>query len=308
LITVHRTKIFFCTGGSKIYRKGFLLIVLFITISVLNNCASLNIYGGHPIAADSINCDRGSVCADIRTGKYYINVNGTKREFILTLPEDYDNSKSYPLIFGWHGLGLSAFSVASSGYSGILKASENQAIFIAGQGLPTVHPTMGIQSGWDNRNDRDVAFVWTLINWAESNMNIDESRIFSAGGSYGAMFSNLLACRLGNKIRAIASMSGSFWQVGIENPYAQCDRKKVAAWFSHGINDPYVLYETGEFVRDYFIRVNECSSSYTKITPRGCVRYNDCATGYPVVWCKVFSGHRSLGYAGKEIWEFFSQF
>ncbi len=189
-----------------------------------------------------------------------------------------------------------------------MKASENQAIFIAGQGLPESIPIVGSGPGWNNRNDKDVAFVRNLINWAELNMNIDESRIFSTGGSYGGMFSNLLACRLGNKIRAIASMSGSFWQVGIENPYAQCDRKKVATWFAHGINDRGVVYETGEFVRDYFIIVNDCSFSYTKVTPRGCIKYNDCASGYPVVWCKHGMGHNTPSYAGKEIWDFFSQF
>ena len=296
------------------FRKGFLLIVLFITISVLNNCASTRPYRGTPIDADSINCDTGSGCADIRTGKYFINVNGIKREFIVTLPENYDHSKSYPLIFAWHAGLRSAIGVASGSgyvtgaYFGILKASENQAIFIAGQGLPEVFLGMHFKSGWNNRNDRDVAFVWTLIKWAESNLRIDESRIFSTGHSYGAMFSNLLACRLGNKIRAIASMSGSFWQVGIENPYAQCYRKKVAAWFAHGKNDRGVVYETGEFVRDYFIRANECSFSYTEITPRGCIRYNDCASGYPVVWCKHSIGHAIPKYAGKEIWDFFSQF
>jgi len=271
-------------------------------------------YGGKAQDADSIDCEARIGCADIRTGKYFIDVNGTKREFIVTLPENYDHSKSYPLIFAWHGFGGSAMGVASGSfyrtgaYFGILKASENQAIFISGQGLPEFIPGMGSGAGWNNRNDRDVAFVWTLINWAESNMSIDESRIFSTGHSYAAMFSNLLACRLGNKIRAIASMSGSFWQVGIENPYIQCDRNKVAAWFAHGKNDRGVVYETGEFVRDYFIRVNECSFSYTKITPRGCIRYNDCATGYPVVWCKHSKGHTEPSYAGKEIWDFFSQF
>lgn len=296
------------------YRKGFLLVVLFITIFSLNNCASIKRYSGKPIDADSINCDTGIGCPDIRTGKYFIDVNGTKREFIVTLPENYDHSKSYPLILAWPGLGGSAIGVASgSGYTkgeyfGILKASENQAIFVSGQGLPEVIPGWGSKAGWNNRNDRDVTFAWSLINWAESNMSIDESRIFSTGMSYGGMFSNLLACRLGNKIRAIASMSGSFWQVGIENPYAQCYRKKVAAWFAHGRNDRGVVYETGEFVRDYFIRVNECSFSYTEITPRGCIRYNDCASGYPVVWCKHSIGHAIPKYAGKEIWDFFSQF
>ena len=90
------------------YRKEFLLIILLITIFVLNNCASIKPYKGKPLDADSINCEAGIGCADIRTGKYFIDIKGIKREFILTLPEDYDNSKSYPLIFAWHGLGGSA--------------------------------------------------------------------------------------------------------------------------------------------------------------------------------------------------------
>jgi len=295
-------------------KKAILLITLFITVLALSHCASVSMYRDDPIDADNIDCEAGSDCAEIRTGRYYIDVNGIKREFIVTLPENYDHSKSYPLILAWHAGGRSAIDVASGSgfqrgaYFGILKTSDNQAIFIAGQGLPEVFLGMRLESGWNNRNDRDVEFAWSLIKWAESNLRIDESRIFSTGMSYGAMFSNLLACRLGNKIRAIASMSGSFWQVGIENPYAQCDRKKVATWFAHGINDGGVVYETGEFVRDYFVRVNGCSFSYTKITPSGCIRYNDCASGYPVVWCKHSRGHEIPKYAGKEIWNFFSQF
>jgi hypothetical protein len=130
---------------SKMYRKGFLPITLFITIFVLNNCASLKGYGGKAQDADNINCEAGIGCADIRTGKYYINVNGLRRRFIVTLPENYDSSKSYPLIFAWHGFGGSAIGVASASprtrkgpYYDILRASENQAIFIAGQGLTTM--------------------------------------------------------------------------------------------------------------------------------------------------------------------------
>ncbi len=72
------------------YRKGFLLITLPIIIFVLNNCAYISIYKGDPIDADSINYDAASEFVEIRTGKYFINVNGTKREFFVTLPENYD--------------------------------------------------------------------------------------------------------------------------------------------------------------------------------------------------------------------------
>ena len=293
------------------YTKGFLPVILCITIYVLTSCASTKKYRDNPVNADSINCDRENSCTNIRTGKYFINVDGTIREFILTLPENYDNSRTYPLIFVWHGLGGSAIGVASGSrfrgepYFGLFKASENQAIFIAGQGLSSV---IRAWSGWDNKNGRDVAFVRKLMNWAELNMSIDESRIFSTGMSYGGMFSNLLACRLGNKIRAIASMSGSFQIYGVQYPYNQCKGEKVAAWFAHGTDDRYVVYKDGEAARDYFTSVNGCSSSFTKATPAGCIMYNGCDTGYPVVWCRHKGGHYIPKYAGEEIWNFFNRF
>lgn len=167
---------------------------------------------------------------------------------------------------------------------------------------------MGTGPGWQNINGRDVAFVRILINWAKSNLNIDETRIFSIGMSYGAMFSNLLACKLGNQIRAIASMSGSFGGIGIRNPTEECKKEYVAAWFAHSPDDQIVPYSKGEEARDYFIETNECSNTLSKTTFRGCATYNDCAGGYPVVWCSHRKGHAVPGYVGKEVWKFFSQF
>ena len=137
--------------NNKICRKRYLLITVFIALFVLSSCASTKPYRGSSIDADSIKCDKGSRCADIRTGKYFIDVGGIKRRFIVTLPENYDHSKSYPLIFAWHGFGGSAYGVASgyyrSPYFGILRASENQAIFIAGHGLVTLIPGLVMVPG-----------------------------------------------------------------------------------------------------------------------------------------------------------------
>ncbi len=295
-------------------RKGLVILALFTAIVVLNNCAYNSVYRGKPLDADIISGDTENGPVDISSGKYFINVNGMKRDFIVTMPESYDKAKSYPLIFAWHGFGGSAIGVAVGAgstirpYYGLLRASENQAIFIAGQGLPTFIPGMGSNYGWDNRNGRDIAFVNTLINWAKLNLSIDESRVFCIGFSYGAMFSNLLACKLGNKIRAIASIAGSLFDIGIGNPQIQCKGENVATWLAHAPNDLVVPYSKGEAVYHYFIDINECGNSYTKIKPDGCVRINDCIIGYPVVWCVHKGGHTVPLYVGREAWDFFSQF
>jgi poly(3-hydroxybutyrate) depolymerase len=294
------------------FRKVFLLFTLFITVLILNNCVST----GKSSEVVAIPYNSGTGGDGIQSGKYSVKVHGTKRDFVLTLPENYDKTGSYPLVLAWHGLGGTAEIVASGGgifikepYFGLLEASENQAIFIAGQGLVGPGPPgMKANTGWGNRNGRDIAFVKSLIDWAELNLPIDKSRIFSIGFSYGGGFTNLIACRLGNRIRAIASISGHLKFRDIKNPSKQCRREQVAAWFAHAQNDRYVAYKSGAEVRDLFMDVNECGETYRELPQDGCVRINDCADGYPVVWCSHQRGHTVPDYTGKEAWDFFSQF
>jgi poly(3-hydroxybutyrate) depolymerase len=247
-----------------------------------------------------------TVCGDtpVDSGKYTIDVEGEEREFILTLPDDYDNTKAYPLVLAWHGWTDSADNTEAGGYFGLLPASDNQAIFVAGQGLDA----LGVGPGWENKDGRDVAFVETLLAWLRRSVCYDEARVFSVGFSYGGMFSNLLACELGSVFRAIAPVAGSFMHIGVTEPDTQCVGEKVAAFYVHATNDAVVSYESGEEARDYFLGINGCDDSTTEVTPEGCVRYDGCDDAYPIVWCTHEGNHSVPSFVGEGAWEFFSQF
>lgn len=292
-------------------RKIIPFFAFFIALLVLNNCVSTNA----PTDGIATPYDSNMKSDTVKSGKYYIKVHGKKRDFILTLPDNYDSSKSYPLVLAWHGMGGNIHSVAAGGdvfikkpYYGLLEASDNRAIFIAGQGL--LLPARGEKpnTGWGNKNGNDIAFAEALISWAESSLSIDSSRIFSIGFSMGGMFSNMIACKLGSKIRAIASISGHMGFPGMYNPDKQCKGEKVAAWFAHGQADRFVKYKGGEKGRDFFKEINECGDSSTREAEYGCTRINGCSDGYPVVWCSHPGGHVVPPYTGKEVWKFFSQF
>ena len=68
------------------------------------------------------------------SGMATIDVMGTSRSYIMTLPQNYDPAKPYKLIFAWHGLGGTAQQIASNWY-GLSRMSQSSAIFVAGQGL-----------------------------------------------------------------------------------------------------------------------------------------------------------------------------
>jgi hypothetical protein len=50
------------------------------------------------------------------SGRTSIDVNGSMREYILRLPDNYDPRRPYRLAFGWHQLSGSAESIAGRGY------------------------------------------------------------------------------------------------------------------------------------------------------------------------------------------------
>jgi poly(3-hydroxybutyrate) depolymerase len=265
------------------------------------------------------------------SGPMTIDVDGTMREYIVKVPANYDPMKPYRLIFAWHGLGGSAMQVAQGfggGYYGLESRAMGSAIFIAGQGLPAndgqpkagtpAPPPTGASgsqarvmavaanggAGWPNLNGRDVAFVKKLLVWAESNYCVDTTRVFSVGMSYGGIMSNTLGCQMGDVFRAIAPMSGS-------GPNSFGGNKcvgHVAAWLSHGDMDDVVAFSAGQKSRDHWVMVNNCQMDTMPEGSNGCVAYQGCDPGYPVVWCQFAGGHTVPPFSSDEIWQFFSQF
>jgi polyhydroxybutyrate depolymerase len=236
-------------------------------------------------------------------GDATIDVMSKSREYILTLPKTYDPAKPYKLVFAWHGLGGTAAQIAK-GYYGLQTQANDSTIFVAGQGLQTSN-SVGSGPGWANVGGEDVAFVKALYALLQSQLCIDENRVFSVGMSYGGIMSDTLGCQMGDVFRAIAPMSGSGPGYGGRGPTCVGD---VAVWMSHGDNDTTVPTASGEASRDYWAMANHCQMQTAPVDPSPCVAYVGCDPGRPVTWCEFAGGHTIPPFASKAIWTFFSQF
>jgi polyhydroxybutyrate depolymerase len=231
------------------------------------------------------------------SGALSIDVDGTSRDYILAVPDDYDSDHPYPLVFGWHWRGGSAEDVAGSGflggYYGLEELADGSAIFVAPD---------GIDDGWANTGGRDIAFLDAMLARFKSELCIDESRIFSTGFSYGGMMSFAVACARADVFRAIAPMSGAL--------YSGCEDGDlpIAVWGAHGDEDDVVPLSDGQAGLEVFLERNHCESTAMPTTPSPCVTYQGCDAGYPVTWCEFEGGHSPPSFATDAIWEFFSGF
>ncbi|KYF58815.1 Ricin and poly(3-hydroxybutyrate) depolymerase fusion, partial [Sorangium cellulosum] len=232
-----------------------------------------------------------------RSGRFSIDVGGSTREYILAVPDGYDSSRPYRLVFAWHPRGGSAEQVATGfggGYYGLQARAGGSAIFVSPEGL---------EQGWANTGGRDIAFLRAMLDRLRGELCIDESRIFSTGFSYGGMMSFAIGCAMGDVFRAIAPMSGAL--------YSGCEDgdHPVAVWGAHGDADNVVPVDHGRSARDVFLERNNCGSQTTPVDPSPCVSYEGCDAGYPVVWCESRGGgHTPVNNSGELIWNFFSQF
>jgi poly(3-hydroxybutyrate) depolymerase len=238
-------------------------------------------------------------------------VNGQTRQWVLRIPEGYNNTNPYRLIIGLHWAGGSHTIVDQGGqgtlpYYGLPPLANNSAIFVAPNGL---------NQGWANQNGQDITFIDTMLATLEADLCIDEKLRFATGFSYGGGMSHSLACSRPKVIRAVGVLSGALLSG------CQGGTDPVAYYIQHGINDTTLPIARGRQLRDTFVKNNGCGATEAAEPRAGSgthikTKYAGCNADYPLTWVAFDGGHapqpRDTGattsWVSSELWEFFSQF
>lgn len=252
----------------------------------------------------STGCGKGGAATGALTGQSF-TVAGQSRTYALTVPSTYSANTPLALVFAWHGANIDGATARK--FFNVEESANGAAI--------VVYPDSLTPSGWDPANTSDMQVFPTLLESLLSRYCIDPQRVFSTGHSTGAVITNALGCRYGDKLRAIAPVEGL-------PPSTARDAcvGKVAALIIHGQNDPLFPIAQGQEARDFFLAQNGCSSQTAPWAPEtACVEYQACQSDLPVVWCVHDEGHAwpTLGSdchggvcfdAGTAIWAFFASF
>ncbi len=130
---------------------------------------------------------------------------------------------------------------------------------------------------------RDFELVDAIVDAFGRARCIDLGRVFVVGHSLGAYFANDVACSLGDRVRAVASVAG-----GLQGTDCVAG---TAALLLHHPDDPLVPVSAGERARDAFRAANGVAdtpatpSAHPALAPLQCLRYGNHDAPHPVVWC-----------------------
>jgi polyhydroxybutyrate depolymerase len=216
--------------------------------------------------------------AVVHTTPTHVVVGDQERGFLARVP---DGVRSTPrdLVIAFHGRTNDA---ARARRYFRLDAALPEAIIV----YPRARPAAPGSFAWSDPGDapeglRDFALVDAIIDAFGAAHCIDLARVFVVGHSLGASFANDVACRLGDRIRAVASVAGGVQGGPCTDP--------TAALILHHPDDHLVPLSSGERARDAFLAAHgldaepASTATHPALARLGCVRYDD--PRHPVVWC-----------------------
>ncbi len=206
-------------------------------------------------------------------GQLTIRVGGVDAAYTVALPEGYQPGAPMPLVFGFHGRNRTHLEFEQVDASQIQTEIGTRAV------MTYLKSQAG--TGWNAAAEVEpnVAFFEALYPVMLANYCVDTSRVFAVGHSSGGYFSNILACRFGERFRGIASIAGASQETN-------CNAGRVAALIIHGVRDEVVNFSGGQGSRDFHRAANGCSNEALPAAVVPCVAYQGCAPGLPVEWCE----------------------
>lgn len=149
--------------------------------------------------------DASALVQDFRSGD-------TTRSFRLVVPEHYDGSEPWPVVFAWHWLNASSSSFVRQGE---LESATADMDFIAvvPDGLRRDDGEKAFLFSWPFAEQwgvpGEVLFFEDLLACVSEQFNVDQRRIYGIGVSAGGLWVSYLSTTLAaNYFAAIESLSG----------------------------------------------------------------------------------------------------
>jgi polyhydroxybutyrate depolymerase len=225
-----------------------------------------------------------------------ISAGGMDRTFDVHVPTSYDPTKATAVVLNFHGLTSNSMQEEFLAHT---NEKGDEAGFIA------VHPQgTGNPASWNagaccdpaamSMVD-DVGFVKAMLDKLETDLCVDEKRIYSTGMSNGGFMSHRLACELADRIAAVAPVAGVMGLMTC-NP-----SRPISVMHFHGTADPLVPYQGSpqmgfpgvEAMFNDWAKRDGCTAAPIESFRKGdshCSSYKGCPGDNEVILCTVDNG------------------
>jgi polyhydroxybutyrate depolymerase len=181
-------------------------------------------------ARPSPGCSRRSAREVVRgETESAIDSGGRTRTFFLRVPPAHDGRTPVPLVLDFHGFGEGAkVETVFSGMSELGMQQGFVTVVPQGSGVNEFWNTFGLDS------PDDVGFTAALLDDLGDTLCIDLARVYVTGMSNGAFMASLLACRLADRVAAVAPVAGA------QDPQPCTPNRPVPIMAFHGTADTFV--------------------------------------------------------------------
>jgi poly(3-hydroxybutyrate) depolymerase len=179
-------------------------------------------------------------------------VDGTTRRAMVYVPSGIDNP---PLLLSLHGMGIGA-EWHQGGMMKFEPIADREKFIV-------VYPEADQDLRWDLGGTHDIDFMLAIIDEMAAQHGIDRNRVYASGFSMGGMFSYTLACKIPDKIAAIAPGDG--YPLGGE--FGCVTTRSVPIFHMHGTADDFVGYSGIHAFLDSKISAYGCPTTAVRTEP-----------------------------------------
>jgi polyhydroxybutyrate depolymerase len=162
---------------------------------------------------------------------------GLKREYVVHIPRSYDGTKAVPLLFVFYNYNGDTKEIADT--TGFNALSDSNGFVVV---YPKCMDTIWHCNIMPTDHAIDVAFVSAIIDKLTKELNINTKMVYATGLSMGGSMSHCLACRLSDKIAAVALVAAPFSKE-MEDHYKPV--RPVPVLIIHGTDDPVCNFAGG---------------------------------------------------------------
>lgn len=172
---------------------------------------------------------------DLGVDRERVSVGERDRDYLISLPADFDPALSYPVLFVFPGWGTSPEGMIRD-----VGLNRNAEAFV-------VH-ARGVDDAWAGAPystagmNEDIAYVRAVVDQlAEQHSQVDKDRVYALGHSNGGGFAVSLACHAPDLVAGVMGVAGAYYEPFLDG----CIGEGVPALVMHASNDGLIAYEGG---------------------------------------------------------------